>query len=312
MVYFLTIYILILLFVSLSLSLTHCRYLQNKNTIYIFIPGSDDYIDNIRMTAIQLVDNVLEQSVLIINSQQHSSNTLHSESEHFAITCDVNGVDLIKSPTIESMSGKSFDDNLSVPDLSASYNMPHNNLVDVNFEMNNMLNSSNNMNAQFASRQSNDSDASTNSCSNINANELDQPIEQTSFSKRNSNESNLGAFFVATTAAQSNQADNHLIASGSANANDTTTTNDAKKLERIERKFETLSSQLHVDQMTVVDYTQNERHFEMAMSQINSDELSNLQRDFSKISWDDSLSTTTAELAALTPDKELHDLPKGD
>lgn len=304
-----TIYILILLFVSLSLSHTLSIFTKQKHNI--FIPGSDDYIDNIRMTAIQLVDNVLEQSVLIVNSQQHSSNTLHSESEHFAITCDVNGVDLIKSPTIESMSGKSFDDNLSVPDLSASYSMPHNNLVDVNFEMNNVLNNSNNMSGQFASRQSNHSDASTNSCSNINANVLDQPIEQTSCSKRNSNEFNSGAFFVAT-AAQSNQADNHLIASGSANATDITTTNDTKKLERIERKFETLSSQLHVDQMTVVDYTQNERHFEMAMSQINSDELSNLQGDFSKISWDDSLSTTTAELAALTPDNDLHDLPKGD
>lgn len=274
------------------------------------------------MTAIQLVDNVLEQSVLIVNSQQHSSNTLHSESEHFAITCDVNGVDLIKSPTIESMSGKSFDDNFSVPDVSASYNITTNNtnmnnnnntnFVDVDFEMNSVLNNRNSMNSQFVSKQSYDSDASTNSCSNINENVLDQPIEQTSCSKRNSIEFQSGAFFVAapavTSAAQSN---NQVNACGSAN-DTTTTTNDTKKLDRIERKFETLSSQLLVDQMTGIDDTQNERNFEMAMSQINSDELSNLQRDFSKISWDDSLSTTTADLAALTPDNDLHDLPKGD
>lgn len=71
----------------------------------------------VRSEAIQLVDNVLERSVFFINSQQqHSSNTLYSESEHFAITCDPHGADLVKSPTIESMSGKSFDDNLSGPD----------------------------------------------------------------------------------------------------------------------------------------------------------------------------------------------------
>lgn len=68
----------------------------------------------------QLVDYVLERSTFIVNSQQHSSNTLHSESENFAITCDPNGADLIKSPTIESMSGKSFDDNISVPDPDAA------------------------------------------------------------------------------------------------------------------------------------------------------------------------------------------------
>lgn len=78
----------------------------------------------VRHEAIQLVDNVLEQSIFIINSQQSSSNTMHSESEHFAITCDVNGVDLIKSPTIESMSGRSFDDNFSMQDVDVD--MPTN------------------------------------------------------------------------------------------------------------------------------------------------------------------------------------------
>lgn len=77
------------------------------------IAGSSDHLNSVRLEAMQLVDNVLERSVFVINSQQHS---LHSESEPFAITCDPNGADLIKSPTIESMSGKSFDDNFSVPD----------------------------------------------------------------------------------------------------------------------------------------------------------------------------------------------------
>lgn len=72
----------------------------------------------VRAEAMQLVDSVLERSIFFINSQQHSTNTLHSESDHYAITCDPNGAELIKSPTIESMSGKSFDDNLSGPDDS--------------------------------------------------------------------------------------------------------------------------------------------------------------------------------------------------
>lgn len=50
------------------------------------------------------------------------ATTARSDSgEPFAITCDVTGVDLLKSPTIESMSGKSFDDNISMPDYSVSH-----------------------------------------------------------------------------------------------------------------------------------------------------------------------------------------------
>lgn len=43
-----------------------------------------------------------------------SDNLLHSESENYAITCDLsNGAEFLKSPTIESISGKSFDENMS-------------------------------------------------------------------------------------------------------------------------------------------------------------------------------------------------------
>lgn len=95
---------------------------NNFLTISFHETGSSDYLNLVRSEATQLVDNVLERSVFFINSQQHSSNTLYSESEHFAITCDPHGADLIKSPTIESMSGKSFDDNLSGPDESNPLN----------------------------------------------------------------------------------------------------------------------------------------------------------------------------------------------
>lgn len=42
---------------------------------------------------------------------------LHSDSENFAITCDLsNDAEFLKSPTIESISGKSFDENMSPHD----------------------------------------------------------------------------------------------------------------------------------------------------------------------------------------------------
>lgn len=46
-----------------------------------------------------------------------ADNFLHSDSENFAITCDLsNDAEFLKSPTIESISGKSFDENMSPQD----------------------------------------------------------------------------------------------------------------------------------------------------------------------------------------------------
>ena len=87
-------------------------------------------IENARREATVLVDNVLKESIEIVNEQQDrdhfevydivdNNNKIeyNSESENYAITCDdIGGLDVIKSPTIESMSGKSFDDNLSFTD----------------------------------------------------------------------------------------------------------------------------------------------------------------------------------------------------
>lgn len=105
---------------------------------------------SVRSKAIDLVDSVLEQSVLYLSSRdalsQHYDDDhvegqdnapavenhkesffdhpptlhvniadyMHSDSENFAITCDLsNDAEFMKSPTIESISGKSFDDNIS-------------------------------------------------------------------------------------------------------------------------------------------------------------------------------------------------------
>lgn len=81
-------------------------------------------VARIREEAKILVDNVLEESVDFIeghgdqpNGHDFIKHEYNSESENYAITCDdIVGVDVIKSPTIESMSGKSFDDNMSFTD----------------------------------------------------------------------------------------------------------------------------------------------------------------------------------------------------
>lgn len=94
----------------------------------------ENFEANVRKEASILVDKVLEESVNIVNNgtqnrqyefqivtqtsqNQHQQQDLNSESDNYAITCDdVGGLDVVKSPTIESMSGKSFDDNMSFTD----------------------------------------------------------------------------------------------------------------------------------------------------------------------------------------------------
>uniref|UniRef100_A0A1B0D7T4 Uncharacterized protein n=1 Tax=Phlebotomus papatasi TaxID=29031 RepID=A0A1B0D7T4_PHLPP len=165
----------------------------------------DDFDKLVRCEAIHLVDSVLEQSLSIVHSQQQPqclTDGGQSESEHFAITSDIsNGVDFVKSPTIESISGKSFDD-------------------DNQYEG------------------------------------IDQAVV------------------------------------------------DAKAT-RIDRRFERLSSQLDEQELND-DVCQLE--FEHAMAAIDRDEVSQLQSDFSKMSWDESVSATTAEHALSTPDTDLQDL----
>lgn len=195
---------------------------------------------------------MLDESVCIVNNnstaqllQQNNVDPLCSESENFAITCDINGVDLIKSPTIESMSGKSFDDNISVSDIDIGVN---------NYSIHHHpINHNNNIN-----------------CKRTTDNGSTSSVVDPTF--------------------------------------DDDDVKTAKKYERIERKFERLSSQLDPD-----DIDNKEIDFEQTIqSNVNPDELSNLQSDFSKISWDESVSATTADMGLSTPDNDIQDLPKGD
>lgn len=157
------------------------------------------------------------------NYPESVTTTARSDSgEPFAITCDVIGVDLLKSPTIESMSGKSFDDNISVPEDSVSHH--------------------------------------------------DDEVERSPVKR-------------------------------------------SYHSERIDRKFERLSGQL-LESDDVAESSALTDEFEQAMigsAILNSDEVNNCQSDFSKISWDDSASATTAADCALgTPDNDIQELPKGD
>ncbi|KAG4078375.1 hypothetical protein HA402_013085 [Bradysia odoriphaga] len=180
--------------------------------------------DSVRIEAINLVDSVLDQSCSIVYSQ-HYPDTIRSESEHFAITCDVTGIDLIKSPTIESMSGKSFDD--FMPDIDVGCNV---------------------------------------------------------------NERNNSLCMVT----------DHITDG---------VRDDVKRYERIERKFERLSSQLDVEFDKSGDQCQAD--FDRAVqSNVQSDEVSNLQSDFSKISWDESASATTGDMGLNTPDNDIQELPR--
>lgn len=212
--------------------------------VKFFISGeASAFNELVQIEAIHLVDSVLEESVSIISAQQVQQP---SESEPIAITCDMIGVDLIKSPTIESMSGRSFDDSISVPDID----------VAAPLDMINVVCSSNNINSKCLTEQS------------------------------------PNATTIATT------------------TNNAQAPIDMRKYERIERKFERLSSQLDIDFERNTD--QYDDDFENAISVLNSDEVNNLQSDFSKISWDESVSATTADLALSTPDNDIQELPKGD
>ena len=140
---------------------------------------------------------------------------MQSDSEQYAIKSDIlsSGTDfIVKSPTIESMSGKSFDDNFSNPDYD-------NNNYDIN-----------------------------------TANLKDYTLDLNLANKRS---------------------------------------------KRIEKKFDRLSAQLEPE-----DLMDKNNDFDAAISNIK-DEVSLLQNDFSKISWDESYSATTGDLCSNTPDNDL-------
>ncbi|KMY98185.1 uncharacterized protein Dsimw501_GD13038, isoform N [Drosophila simulans] len=227
-----------------------------------------DLVARIREEANILVDRVLEESVEIIESQGHQANgheiaklDYNSESENYAITCDdIGGVDVIKSPTIESMSGKSFDDNMSFTDEHIHLPL---------HAQNTTTTMTTTITTQFQQQQSQSAVPSTSAAKDPVAVLESVPV----------------SFPVASSR---NQAEDES----------------ETRARRIDRKIEKLSTDM--DDVSA----RFDEAFEMSVPE---DEISALQGDFSKLSWDESVSPTTNTMAdmaqnQITPDNDIQDL----
>ncbi|XP_065073324.1 serine-rich adhesin for platelets-like isoform X3 [Ochlerotatus camptorhynchus] len=214
----------------------------------------EEYLNLVQSEASNLVDSILEQSVSIVNNSQMQPDVAietqaHSESEQYAIRSDIlssNEADLVvKSPTIESMSGKSFDDNISNPDYDSS-------------EANQQL-------AQLAG-----------------------VLPTASFG-----EATDGA--VQPTGTD----EDGPVGDGGAAVDEAV--RKERRANKIERHFERLSSEIEPEALL-----DKNRDYDEAISQIK-DEVSMLQSEFSKMSWDESLSATTGDFGSSTPDHDLQE-----
>ncbi|XP_039485745.1 ankyrin-2 isoform X3 [Drosophila santomea] len=229
---------------------------------------SGDLVARIREEANILVDRVLEESVEIIESHGHQANgheiaklDYNSESENYAITCDdISGVDVIKSPTIESMSGKSFDDNMSFTDEHIHLPL---------HAQNTTTTMTTTITTQFQQQQSQSAVPSTSAAKD--------PVPVL--------ESVPVSFPVEISRSQAED-------------------ESATRARRIDRKIEKLSTDM--DDVSA----RFDEAFEMSVPE---DEISALQGDFSKLSWDESVSPTTNTMAdmaqnQITPDNDIQDL----
>lgn len=241
----------------------------------------DNSLETIQTEAKHLVDSILEESVTIVNNTsnqpQDTETDIDSEfkqpiqpsqlplihinsynvnpsdqyyaqsdeiSENFAIKsdCDI----IVKSPTIESMSGKSFDE-------------------DFNFS---------NVATNVASSQD-------------EHNVLDSTLL-----------SNTATNILDNIASSSNALDDQFYSLS--NDPGTIVRNlSENKLRRVDRKFEHLSSEQEDENIDQIEFDID--------NLVNTDDISQLQNEFSKISWDESLSGTTGDYVS-TPDNDLHDL----
>lgn len=219
-------------------------------------------------------------------------------SENFAIKSDYDII--VKSPTIESMSGKSFEDdevhNFMTTAVSAGG-------PDVSIDDNNFV----------SALHSNDNiTVATNitPSTSVPSHELDYKLD---------GDSDEGDVEEIVQAKAQRLVDGVLEQSldivneennfkPSSTSNSSTAVSDDEndaivrnlsdlKLHRVERKFEHLSSEVRDDDPVTVD------------DLVNKEDISMLQTDFSKISWDESLSATTGEFGSnSTPDNDLQDV----
>lgn len=96
-----------------SIQMVDQRRHQRETEVLHETERHDD--NNVDLLNNELVNNNNNNNAIFMASAQHDGN---SESENYAITCDdiEGGLAVVKSPTIESISGRSFDDNMSYTD----------------------------------------------------------------------------------------------------------------------------------------------------------------------------------------------------
>ncbi|XP_037719138.1 ankyrin-2 isoform X2 [Drosophila subpulchrella] len=239
----------------------------------------EDLVARIREEANILVDRVIEESVEIIESHGHQANgheiaklDYNSESENYAITCDdIGGVDVIKSPTIESMSGKSFDDNMSFTDEHIHLPL---------HAQNTTTTMTTTITTQFQQQQSQV--------------QLPQAIAQAAATSTSAAKDPVPVLESLAEPVP------EPLESSREQAEEESET----RARRIDRRIEKLSTDM--DDVSA----KFDEAFEMSVPE---DEISALQGDFSKLSWDDSVSPTTNTMAdmaqnQITPDNDVQDL----
>lgn len=265
----------------------------------------------------------------LINVNNYSinpSDQAHSDeiSDNFAIKsdCDI----IVKSPTIESMSGKSFEDvddeynynssafnddvnvesslnnntaanitttssSSSVPPLTvveeANYSDDDEDLVQVEAQhlVEAVLNESV---ATFDDSSESDEDNVQDEAQNL----VDAVLQESVATlEKNEPISDIKAFTASFLASE--------IDFNAQDSSPAIVRNiPEQKLHRVERKFEHLSSEVRDDDPESLD---------LVDELVNKEDISVLQNDFSKISWDESLSATTGDFAS-TPDNDLQDV----
>lgn len=269
-----------------------------------------------------------------LNDQAHSDEI----SDNFAIKsdCDI----IVKSPTIESMSGKSFED------VDDEYNITSSAFNDVNVESSLSNNTAANITTSPSSsvrfqtvvEKIYDSDYSEEDNDEVQdeADSLVEEILQETVDFENSESSvekvldetvailesdtpsdggqaiaqDLEEKVLHATTSSFDKAAADVAKSVSFLESEIADSSDSpaivrnigeQKLKRVERKFEHLSSEVREDDPDSPDLDQIDRL-------VSKEDLSALQNDFSKISWDESLSATTGDLGSITPDNDLQDV----
>lgn len=225
-------------------------------------------------------------------------------SENFAIKSDYDII--VKSPTIESMSGKSFEDDdvnnfITTPSSTVVHDVSlDDNIVSALHSNDNITAATNIMPSTSLPSQELDNDG-LEVCKDkiliqIEAQKLVDDILETSLDIVNQEISKDSFDDIATGGVTfADPYDNS--SSDDESENDAIVRNiNEHKLHRVERKFEHLSSEVREDDPATLD------------DLINKEDISILQTDFSKISWDESLSAATGEFGSSTPDNDLQEV----